>query len=205
MKVGIINYGMGNLFSVKSALNFLKCENDIVNSPKDLIKFSKLILPGVGSFNHAIKNLNSQGWFDEIKEMAEIKQIPILGICLGMQLMAEIGKEDGEENGLGLINGLIDKFLIDDKSLKIPHIGFNRVNFKENDVLFKNLNSGYADFYFVHSFRLKQAENDIITSECYYGEQFVSSFNKGNIFGTQFHPEKSQGNGLVVLKNFINF
>jgi glutamine amidotransferase len=205
MKVGIINYGMGNLFSVKSALNFLKYDNEYVNKPKDLIKYSKIILPGVGSFNQAINNLNNLGWSNEIKEMTEVKQIPILGICLGMQLMAEIGKEDGEANGLGLIKGLIDKFSIEDKSLKIPHIGFNRVNFKENDILFKNLNNSHADFYFVHSFRLKKVDNDIITSECFYGEQFVSSFNKGNVFGTQFHPEKSQGNGLVVLKNFINF
>lgn len=196
---------MGNLFSVKSALNFLKYDNEYVNKPKDLIKYSKIILPGVGSFNQAINNLNNLGWSNEIKEMTEVKQIPILGICLGMQLMAEIGKEDGEANGLGLIKGLIDKFSIEDKSLKIPHIGFNRVNFKENDILFKNLNNSHADFYFVHSFRLKKVDNDIITSECFYGEQFVSSFNKGNVFGTQFHPEKSQGNGLVVLKNFINF
>ena len=205
MKVGIINYGMGNLFSVKSALNFLKCDNEFVNSPKDLIKFSKFILPGVGSFNHAINNLNCEGWFDEIKEMVKIKQMPILGICLGMHLMAEIGKEDGLANGLGLIDGVIDKFSIEDQTIKIPHVGFNRVNFKENDILFKNFKIGYADFYFVHSYRLKQTRNDIITSECQYGEKFVSSFNKNNIFGTQFHPEKSQGNGLIVLKNFINY
>ncbi len=204
MKVGIINYGMGNLYSVKSALNFLKCDNEFVNTPQDLIKFSKLILPGVGSFNQAIKNIENQGWLDEIKEMAIVKQLPILGICLGMHLMADIGKEDGVANGLGFIEGVIDKFSVDDLSIKIPHVGFNRVNFKNDDVLFRNFNKEYADFYFVHSYRLKQTRNDIKVSECFYGEKFVSSFNINNIYGTQFHPEKSQGNGLIVLKNFIN-
>lgn len=203
MKVGIINYGMGNLFSVKSALNFIKCDNEYVNSPNDLKNFSKLILPGVGSFNHAIKNLKKQGWFDEILEMTKIKQVPILGICLGMHLMAEKGQEDGDEDGLGLIEGIIEKFSIEDSSLKIPHVGFNRVNFKKEDILFKNFNKEFADFYFVHSYRLSKTSNDIMTSQCFYGEDFVSSFNLNNIFGTQFHPEKSQGNGLIVLNNFL--
>lgn len=205
MNVGIINYGMGNLFSVKSALDFIKCDSHIVNNPKELNKFSKLILPGVGSYNQAIKNLNEQGWYDEIIEMAKIKQIPILGICLGMHLMAEFGREDGDAIGLGLVDGVIEKFEVQDNSLKIPHIGFNRVNFKYEDILFKNFNKNYADFYFVHSYRLINTNDNIITSECYYGENFTSSFNVNNIFGTQFHPEKSQGNGLNVLKNFINF
>jgi glutamine amidotransferase len=205
MKVGIINYGMGNLFSVKSALNFIKCDNEYVNSPNELKNFSKLILPGVGSFNHAIKNLKKQGWFDEILEMTKIKQVPILGICLGMHLMAEKGQEDGDEDGLGLIEGIIEKFSIEDNNLKIPHVGFNRVNFKKEDILFKNFNKEFADFYFVHSYRLKKTSNDIMTSQCFYGEDFVSSFNLNNIFGTQFHPEKSQGNGLIVLNNFLKF
>ncbi|MCZ2484745.1 imidazole glycerol phosphate synthase subunit HisH [Aquirufa antheringensis] len=205
MNVGIINYGMGNLFSVKSALDFIKCDNYIVNNPKELNKFSRLILPGVGSYNQAIKNLNEQGWYDEIIEMVKIKQIPILGICLGMHLMAEFGREDGDSVGLGLVDGVIEKFEVEDNNLKIPHIGFNRVNFKYEDILFKNFNNNYADFYFVHSYRLKNSNDNIITSECYYGENFTSSFNVDNIFGTQFHPEKSQGNGLNVLKNFINF
>jgi glutamine amidotransferase len=142
------------------------------------------------------------GFIDAIKESVINKQKTILGICLGMQLLAEFGEEDGSSAGLTLIPGTVAKFNFTDMELKTPHIGFNQVYFvKENDVLFKGLEDS-ADFYFVHSFRLTDTTPEIVSSFCQYGERFVSSISFENVHGTQFHPEKSQGNGLKVLKNF---
>jgi glutamine amidotransferase len=202
-KIGIINYEMGNIKSVQSALDHLGIENGLVNSVNDFIKYSKYILPGVGSFNEAIVNLTRLGFIDAINEAIFVKKRPILGICLGMQLLAEFGEEDGSSNGLGLIPGTVTKFnFCNQEELKIPHIGFNEVFFvKNNDLLFKGLCDS-ADFYFVHSYRLTKTPADITSSYCLYGEKFTSSVSLENIHGTQFHPEKSQGNGLIVLKNF---
>ncbi|MBK7627797.1 MAG: imidazole glycerol phosphate synthase subunit HisH [Bacteroidales bacterium] len=201
-KIGIINYEMGNIMSVRSALDFLGIENDIVNSPKELKKYSKYILPGVGSFNEAMINLNRLGFKESIKEEILIKKKNILGICLGMQLLAEFGEEDGSSAGLALIPGVVAKFEFSTKELKIPHIGFNEVHFvKQNDTLFKGLGDS-ADFYFVHSYRLIDIDISLISSYCIYGEKFISSVSVNNVHGTQFHPEKSQGNGLKLLNNF---
>lgn len=202
MNIGIINYGMGNLHSIQNALNKIGVKNSIINEPKKIQNYTKLILPGVGSFNQAINNLRISGFESEIKEAVINKEIPLLGICLGMQLLAETGEEDGLSTGLSLIKGVVNKFEFDNTKLKIPHIGFNRVYFKETNGLFKDLGS-YSDFYFVHSYKLTKAKESIISSYCNYGERFISSINEKNIFGTQFHPEKSQGNGLNVLRNFI--
>lgn len=201
-KIGVINYGMGNLKSVQNALDYLGLENELVSSYHELIKFSKYILPGVGSFNEAMLNLNKLGLIDAIKESVLVHKKPILGICLGMQILAEIGEEDVVSSGLSLIPGKVTKFKFSDLILKIPHVGFNQVYFvKKDDILFNGLGDS-SDFYFVHSFRLINTDPNIVSSYCEYGERFISSISFENIHGTQFHPEKSQGNGLKVLKNF---
>lgn len=198
----IIDYRSGNIKSVQNALNFLKFDNRVVQTPGELSKYSKFILPGVGSFREAITNLNILGFADAIKNEVLGRQKQILGICLGMQLLAEFGEEEGLSDGLGLIKGTVSKFSFNDNGFKIPHIGFNNVEFVENNnILFKGLGN-QSDFYFVHSYRLTASETGIVSSWCNYGEQFISSITSGNIHGTQFHPEKSQGNGLQVLRNF---
>src|SRR4030042_6328116 len=197
-KIGIINYEMGNIMSIQSALDYLGVKNNIVNSPSELTKYPKYILPGVGSFNEAIKNLNRLGFVDAIKDAVNIRKKSILGICLGMQLLAALGEEDGSSTGLSLISGRVVRFNFNNQVLKVPHIGFNQVYFvKSNDCLFKGLGDS-ADFYFVHSYQLTEATTQSISSYCFYGERFISSVSNENVHGTQFHPEKSQGNGLKV-------
>lgn len=203
-KIGIINYEMGNIMSVQSALDHLGVSNGLVNSVDDFTSYSKYILPGVGSFSEAIRNLQRLGFFNAIYNEVIREKKPILGICLGMQLLAEFGEEDGTSKGLGLIPGIVSKFDFKNLELKIPHIGFNEVYFVEsNNSLFTGLGNS-ADFYFVHSYRLIKTPDDFISSFCSYGENFIASVSAGNIYGTQFHPEKSQGNGLKVLQNFLN-
>ena len=202
-KIGIINYGMGNLRSVQSALDYLEIDNGLINSANEFTYYSKYILPGVGSYYEAVFNLTRLGFFEEIKEAILVRNKSILGICLGMQLLAGSGEENGYSKGLGLIPGTVAKFdFPNHEELKIPHIGFNEIFFvNNNNILFRGLHNS-ADFYFVHSYRLTQTPDTLISSFCSYGEKFISSVSFENIHGTQFHPEKSQGNGLLVLKNF---
>lgn len=201
--ISIINYGMGNIKSVQNALSFLGEEHKVISTATEIQNSQKMILPGVGSFKQAMQNINKLKIFDSIRNAVLGRQIPILGICLGMQLFANYGEEDGYSEGLGLIEGSVQKFKFIDKTLKIPHIGFSSVVIKENSNLFIKLGKN-ADFYFVHSFKFIAGNENDVTSYTDYGGKFVASLQKGNIFATQFHPEKSQSNGLTVLKNFIN-
>ncbi len=200
--VSIIDYKMGNIRSVENALAFLGAEYKIVNSADEILNSEKIILPGVGSFKQAMNNIHELKLFDAIKEAALEKRMPILGICLGMQLLADSGEEDGYSEGLGLVPGKIVKMESTDISIKIPHVGFNSVTHKIDDPLFLNLNE-VTDFYFVHSYKFVTDDEGNISSVAKHGDEFTASVRKDNIFGTQFHPEKSQGNGLTLLKNFI--
>lgn len=200
MKVVIVNYGMGNIYSVQSALSFLGFQSEYTDEPDKILNADKIILPGVGSFRKAMQNIRSKGLEDPIKESIQTKGKIILGICLGMQLLGTSSTEDGFTMGLSLFDGIVEKFS-DNNNLKIPHIGYNEVIPSQNSVLFKNLDKN-SDFYFVHSYRMKsQIANGIST--CEYGEKFVAAFEQKNVLGTQFHPEKSQTNGLILLKNFL--
>ncbi|MDD5005746.1 MAG: imidazole glycerol phosphate synthase subunit HisH [Candidatus Omnitrophica bacterium] len=201
--VSIINYGMGNIRSVYNALNFIKVDCRIVNSAAEILESEKLILPGVGSFRMAMDNIKNRGLFDAINEAVLIKKNYILGICLGMQLFADEGEEDGLTKGFGWIPAAAKRFPAQVLGIKIPHIGFNRVYFQGTPVnLFKGLGES-ADFYFVHSYRMVCLEQEKYSSSwANYGERFIASVQYKNIFGTQFHPEKSLSNGLVVLRNF---
>lgn len=199
--ITVINYKMGNLQSVRNALDYLGIASEIVSEPDKITKASKIILPGVGSFNQAMKNIRAMALYDPIYEMALNKKIPILGICLGMQLLTKSSDEDGYSDGFGFIDGVITKFNLD-KKYSVPHVGFNSISFnKNNSTLFHGLED-FADFYFVHSYRMDYSEKPFVAGITEYGEKFTSAFEQENIFGAQFHPEKSQSNGLKFLNNF---
>jgi glutamine amidotransferase len=202
--IAIIDYKMGNIKSLENALDFLGCESCVTNQAQTILKADKIILPGVGAFDVAMKNLQKYNIIDSLNKAVFEKNIPILGICLGMQILATVGEENGPTDGLGWIDGSVKRFSLGDSKIRIPHIGFNSVDFEDNlPNLFEGLTKG-ADFYFVHSYHMICGSNSDVSSWTQYGEKFVSSVQKGNIFGTQFHPEKSQSNGLKLLKNFIS-
>lgn len=193
--IAIINYNVGNLCSIKNAIDYIGHNIDIVNNPKDIQSYNKIILPGVGAFNTAMEYLKKSGMDEEIKRFANENK-PILGICLGMQLLFEKSYEFGEYKGLGLIKGEIIKFK---HHLKIPHIGWNKINIIKNNILFEGISDCYM--YFVHSFYIPTNSNTIATTN--YGIEFSAIVNKNNIYGIQSHPEKSSKTGLKILKNFM--
>ncbi len=202
-KVAIIDYGMGNLRSVENACKKLGFEVKIVSVPSELSNFDKLILPGVGSFKKAMKMLNEKNWINAIKVEVNDKKKPILGICLGMQLFASESEEFGYSQGLGIIKGKI-KFL---KNLncknKIPHIGWNSISIKETHPFLDKVKNN-TDFYFVNSYVFLPEEKKFIIANTKYDVEFCSIIAKKNIFGVQFHPEKSSKAGRKLLENFLN-
>jgi len=199
--IGIIDYNMGNLASVYNACHLLDEKATIIKDPNELKNFDRIILPGVGAFKDAMKNLNDTGMYDAIHEFSKSGK-PMIGICLGMQLLFESSQEFGHTEGLGLIDGHVIKF---DKTkmhedIKIPHMGWNTIVNKEH-ALFEGLKNPYL--YFVHSYHAVTNEKNVI-GKTTYGYDFVSAVNKDNIYGFQPHPEKSHDNGLRILKNFTN-
>ncbi len=203
MRILIIDYGMSNLASVKRAVE--ECGvNPIVSSyPKDLTLAEKIILPGVGSFKDGMNNINSRGWTEALLNIVNKYKIPVLGICLGMQLLADIGYEGGVVSGLGLIPGKVTKLNNNKVNERIPHIGWNEINIIRNSPLLQDIPSN-ADFYFDHSYHFKtKNQNDIIATTPYCGK-FSSIIGKKHIYGVQFHPEKSMPLGFKLLKNFID-
>ena len=198
--IGIVNYGIGNLQSVKNSLDFLNIPNAIINKPEEINNFDKIILPGVGAFGAAMEKLNSLGFAGEIKKFASENK-PILGICLGMQLLFDEGYEHGRHKGLGLVEGKVLPFNEKVKDLPLPQIGWNNITKENISPLLENVESN-SSFYFVHSFYCEPEEKDIVVANSDYGIKFASIIHKKNIFGCQFHPEKSQSAGLQILKNF---
>lgn len=200
--VGIIDYGMGNLTSIKNALNFLNIPNEIFNRSNQINKYSKLILPGVGAFGIAMHNLKHLGFDDAIKDFTTIKQQPILGVCLGMQLLFESSSEHGNHKGLGLIQGHV-KFLGEAISdLPVPHVGWNHLIFKNDSELLKNIEEKEQIYYFVHSYFCDSTDRSVVKATVNYGISFDVIIENHLFFGCQFHPEKSQKSGLELLKNF---
>jgi glutamine amidotransferase len=201
--ITVIDYGMGNLWSVLSALRYLGYNPTVSDNPDQIASADSLLLPGVGSFRKAMKALQEKSLDQAIVEAVQNKGRKILGICLGMQLMGTSSSEDGETPGLGLINSVVEKFTpreIDTN--KIPHIGFDLVHSQPDSRLFKGLHQA-ADFYFVHSYRMLPADLVGKVATCDYGVEFLAAYEQDNIFAAQFHPEKSQTNGLILLKNFL--
>ncbi|PAF54064.1 imidazole glycerol phosphate synthase, glutamine amidotransferase subunit [Helicobacter sp. 13S00482-2] len=205
MKVAILNYNIGNLASVKNALQNTRIKNihvDIQNNPDKLLNYDKIILPGVGAFADAIACFEKSGLKEPFIEFVKSGKF-VLGICLGMQLLFEKSFEFGEHIGLGIIKGEVIKF--DSQSrLKIPHIGWNTSTFKNpNHPLLKNINNDVY-LYFVHSYHVKCKNENEILATCEYGKVFPSIVAKENILGIQPHPEKSHNNGLTILENFLS-
>ena len=202
MKITIIDYGMGNIKSIIGALKYLDVkEITVSNNPSEIASADKLILPGVGSFPMAMTNIIKLNIDKYLKEAVIVNKKPILGICLGMQLMGVSSSEGVLSNGLGFIKGIVSEF--NNSNYKVPHIGFNQIDMVKNSRLFQDLDN-FSDFYFVHSYRMT-SNDDINQSMCLYGDNFIASYEKANIAGVQFHPELSQTNGLKLLNNFIKY
>ena len=197
MAIGIIDYGMGNLQSVQNALSFIGVDSFIASDSETLKKADKIILPGVGAFKDAIDLLKEKKldvFLTEVKEEGK----PLLGICLGMQLLFDSSTEFGDHQGLGLIPGEVIKF--DIEGLKIPHMGWNSLTIEKEAPLFKSLPQA-PQVYFVHSYHLK-TDADVVSATTNYGYEVQVAAQEGNVFGLQFHPEKSGDVGLQILRNF---
>lgn len=200
--ISIINYGLGNVRAFKSAYDELNIESKIVSSPKELDDTTHIILPGVGSFDHAIKMINEKGFYGLLDEIAMHGEANFLGVCVGLQIMCKQSSE-GFEKGFGWVDALVEKIDNYDGKLPLPHMGWNRIQKKSESPLFKNINN--MEFYFLHSFNISPNINKgIITSSVNYGNEMISSISSLKIHGTQFHPEKSHKQGLQLLKNFAD-
>jgi imidazole glycerol-phosphate synthase subunit HisH len=197
--VGVINYGIaGNIHSITRALEKAGGKVKIINKCEELYQVDKIVIPGVGSFKDAMRELENDGLLESLKEVLSTK--PILGICLGMQILSEIGLEYGKTQGLGVIEAEVTQLETDEN---VPHVGFAEINVLHHNKLLENLE--HEEFYFMHSFKVKIKNKDLITSTTTYGgDEFVSSLQKNNIYGVQFHPEKSREAGIQLFKNFLN-
>ena len=201
IKVGIIDYGISNLTSVFNAFHHIGVEVEVIANPVGFKYCTHMVLPGVGSFSTGIKNLEKSGFVNHIREWAYAGK-PLIGMCLGMQLLAEEGEEFGLSKGLGLIPGRVVKVKTNDPALRLPHVGWNDVKIAERSLLLGGIDNP-ADFYFVHTYGYEDPTASYVTGVCQYGGAQVAIIEKGNVYGTQFHPEKSQKNGLTLLRNFI--
>lgn len=199
--IAIIDYDAGNIKSVEKALNFLGEEAIITRDRDEILKSDKVILPGVGAFGDAMEKLHQYGLVETIQEVVK-REIPFLGICLGLQLMFESSDEAPGVKGLSLLPGKILR-IPKQGDLKIPHMGWNNIKIKEGAKLFQGLEQD-PYVYFVHSYYLKADDEDIVAATTQYGVTIHASVEKGNIFACQFHPEKSSTVGLHILKNFVS-
>lgn len=195
--IGIIDYGAGNLLSVKKALEYLGEKPRIIHSQKDLEGMEKLILPGVGAFQSAIENLKSRGIYEVIREWL-VSDRPFLGICLGMQLLFEESEESDGAKGFEIFRGKVLRF----KERKVPQIGWNRVSIRKRSRMMDGIEDG-SFFYFLHGYFVGAVDEEITVGETKYGITYSSVIEKSNIFAVQFHPEKSGKNGLKLLQNWI--
>lgn len=199
--VAIIDYGAGNLQSVKKALDFIGAKSIITADENEINAASHIILPGVGSFGDAMHSIRKKGLEDVIKKSADGSK-HFLGICLGLQLLFESSEESPGVDGLGIFKGKIVT-IPKDNGLKVPHIGWNSVSLKQTDGIFENLRDD-SYFYFVHSYYLKDADEKVVAGTTEYGVPIQCAVQQGRVSATQFHPEKSSEAGLTVLRNFVN-
>lgn len=199
--ISIIDYGMGNLGSVKNMLLRVGSDAEIIRTKHELLEAEKLILPGVGSFDAAMKNLEERDLISALNKKVLEDKVPILGICLGMQLLLE-SSEEGVKAGLGWVRGSCRRFEPDQEAgLKVPHMGWNHVRFMQEHSVSKGLNNS-AEFYFVHSFFVECAEQTDVLAVCEHGHEFHCALKKDNIVAAQFHPEKSLKSGMAFMSNF---
>lgn len=203
MTVLIVNYGMGNLGSVTRALEECRADVLVSENPDDLESATRIVLPGVGAFKDGMSRLKLAGWIEPLNRAVIENKIPVLGICLGMQLFADIGHEGGDTPGLAWIPGEVVRLEPDTPGTRIPHSGWNEVHAKQESPVFSGIESGH-DFYFSHSFHFIPKDPSYILATTPYCGDFVSVVCKNNILGAQFHPEKSSRMGLKLLRSFLN-
>ncbi len=196
----LIDAGTGNLRSVQKALEFVGATVERTDDPRKVVAAKKVVLPGVGAFGDFMSGLKVRGLDDAVKDVAQ-RNIPLLGICVGMQALFEVGEEMGDHEGLGLLKGTVVKFA-ESLSVKIPHTGWNQVQVKKDALLFDQVNDG-AYVYFNHSYYCQAQESSDVIAEVDYGIRYACAVRRENVFGVQFHPEKSQAVGLQILKNFV--
>lgn len=199
----MVDYGMGNIRSVTKAFETAGAAVEVTHNPRTIAEAEAIVLPGVGAFARGMENLKKLNIISSIHEAAE-KKIPVLGICLGLQLLFAESEEHGVHKGMGLIKGRVKKF---PESVKIPHMGWNNVKVRNQNVKCKMFDGITDDshFYFVHSYYVEPEDRAVIIGTTEYGEEFVSAINRDSIWGVQFHPEKSSENGLKILRNFCRY
>jgi imidazole glycerol-phosphate synthase subunit HisH len=209
--VAVIDYGSGNLRSAEKALARVAAEHAtghrilVTDKPELAAKAERIVLPGVGAFADCMKGLSGlPGMVDALKEAVLVRGTPFLGICVGMQLLAEVGREFGDHAGLGWIKGDVVRMTPDDPALKIPHMGWNALAMARTHPIFEGISSG-AHVYFVHSFVIRPQAREAVVASADYGGDFAAAIAKDNIAATQFHPEKSQAVGLRLLANFLRW
>jgi imidazole glycerol-phosphate synthase subunit HisH len=199
--VSIVDFGMGNMHSVVRQLARAGVAPRVASRPEDVSKATKIILPGVGHFGQAMKNLRERDLIGALDD-ARARAVPILGICLGMHLMMR-RSEEGDADGLGWIDAEVSRVRVpDSRRFKLPHVGWTRVARRPTSVLFEGIDDE-TEFYFVHSYAARVANDDLVVAETEYGSRFPSAIEVGNLFGVQFHPEKSRDSGARLLRNFL--
>ena len=200
--IAILDYGLGNINAFANIYKSLDIPYKIISSKDELVGIKKIILPGVGAFDYAMKKFNESGLRNQVEKMVIDDKIPILGICVGMQMLAN-SSDEGKEEGLCWIDANVKLFDISKIShkTKLPHMGWNTIKLRSIERLFKTLKDN-SRFYFLHSYYFKPKENNVIISETKYGDKFTSSIKLNNIYGVQYHPEKSHQNGIQLLYNF---
>ena len=206
MNVTIVDYKSGNISSVINSFKEVAQDKVKIEVTSDVSKIKssdKVVLPGQGSFKSCVDALKSiNGLVDSLNDFVMVNKKPILGICVGMQLFSSFGDEDGGSDGLGWIEGKVKKISLKDLSLKLPHMGWNNIQISSNSKLLNGINND-SHFYFVHSYSFDVDEKKYVSATTNYSIEIVSAIEKDNIFGTQFHPEKSQANGIKILENFV--
>ena len=200
----IVDYGLGNLFSVAKAFEMLGAAAKISSDPADIAQAERIVLPGVGAFGDGMAYLKAKGLDQALTTAVMSHKKPFFGICLGMQFLADTGYEFGEHQGLGWVPGSVRKLEVESQGLKVPHIGWNAVAVTKESPLWKGIKNE-SDFYFLHSYQLVCDDPTLVAGTTVYGETITAAITHDNIFATQFHPEKSQTNGLKLLENFIHW
>lgn len=202
--IAIVNYGMGNIRSVVNAIETAGRRCTIANEPGELESAERIILPGVGAFGEAMTRLRDQGWIEPLLREVMAGGKPLLGICLGMQLLADRSFEHGEHAGLGWISGEVQRIDAGESQLRVPHMGWNSVRIAGETTLFRDTPQD-TSYYFVHSYHFVPCHVGASTAVTDYGKPLVAAVEQGHVFGTQFHPEKSHDAGLLLLKNFCAY
>lgn len=203
MPVAVVDYGMGNIHSVAKALEAVGADVCVTDKPEDLQRAERIVLPGQGAFRDCMANLKASGLVNALSDEVRRHGKPFLGICLGLQLLAEVSHENGIHEGLGWLPGRVELLTVNDASLKLPHIGWNDVTF--HSIPLAQGIKARSSFYFDHSYHFVSSSQDLRIASCEYGGMFTAAVQRGNIIAVQFHPEKSQQDGLRLLKNFLTW